>query len=69
MTELAKDTDHGVVYDSYGAGIGVTGDRSGAVILSYGFTTRMLTPEVWDELDAKVRAAFRPELLTQDGED
>jgi len=60
---MAKDIDGGEVRDTYGRLIEVTGDRSGAVRLDMGLTDRMVTPEIWEELDAKVRASFRPELL------
>lgn len=61
-----ENTNGGEVFDTYGRRIGVVGDLSGAVRLDLGLTDRMLTPELWDELDAKVRAAFRPELLAAD---
>jgi hypothetical protein len=32
-----------------------------------GLTDLMLTPEIWDDLDRRVRAGFRPELLAEDG--
>lgn len=60
---MSKDTNGGEVFDTYGRRIGVVGDRSGAVRLDLGLTDRMLTPELWEALDAKVRASFRPELL------
>jgi hypothetical protein len=60
-----EDIYGGEVRDTYGRTIEVTGDRSGAVRLDIGLNDRMLTPAMWDELDAKVRAAFRPELLAQ----
>jgi hypothetical protein len=63
---MQQDTNGGEVFDTYGRQIGVVGDRSGAVRLDLGLTDRMLTPELWDELDRKVRATFRPELLTAD---
>jgi hypothetical protein len=62
-----NDTDGGLVEDTYGRGIRVVGDRSGAVRLDLGLTDRMLTPELWDDLDARVRKAFRPELLAEEG--
>ena len=57
------DTDGGQVSDTYGRGVRVVGDRSGAVRLDLGLTDLMVTPEIWDDLDRKVRAAFRPERL------
>ena len=60
-----EDIYGGEVRDTYGRAIEVTGDRSGAVCLGIGLNDRMLTPAMWEELDAKVRAAFRPELLAQ----
>lgn len=53
----------GAVLDTYERPVHVVGDRSGAVRLDLGPTDRMFTPELWEALDAKVRAAFRPELL------
>jgi hypothetical protein len=64
----AQDTDHGEVFDTYGRRVGVVGDRSGAVRLDMGLTDLMLTPEIWDDLDRRVRAGFRPGLLAEDGE-
>jgi hypothetical protein len=63
--DLTKDTDGGAVEDTYGRRIGVVGDRSGVVRLDLGVRDLMVTPEIWAELDRKVRAAFRPELLAE----
>lgn len=60
---MQQDTNGGEVFDTYGRRVGVVGDRSGAVRLDLGLTDLMLTPELWEALDAKVRASFRPELL------
>jgi hypothetical protein len=60
---MNEDTDHGVVSDTYGRGIRVVGDRSGAVRLDLGLSDLMVTPAIWDDLDQRVRAAFRPALL------
>ena len=60
---MNENIDGGEVRDTYGRLIEVVGDLSGAVRLDMGLTDRMLTPELWDELDRKVRASFRPELL------
>jgi hypothetical protein len=57
------DTDHGTVDDEYGRRVRVVGDRSGAVRLDLGLSDLMLTPEQWDDLDRRVRAALRPERL------
>ena len=62
---MDEDTRHGEVYDAYGRRIEVTGDRSGAVRLDMGPADLLLTPEQWDDLDRRVRAAFRPELPAQ----
>jgi hypothetical protein len=64
---MNENIDGGEIRDTYGRTIEVTGDRSGAVRLDMGLTDRMVTPEQWDELDRKVRAAFRPELLVEEG--
>jgi hypothetical protein len=63
---MGKDIAGGYVSDTYGREVGVVGDRSGAVRLDLGLSDLMLTPEIWDDLDRKVRAAFRPELLAQE---
>jgi hypothetical protein len=62
-----QDTDQGTVCDTYGRAVKVVGDRSGAVRLDLGLTDLMLTPAIWDDLDRRVRAAFRPELLAETG--
>lgn len=62
-----QDTDQGVVYDTYGRGVRVVGDRSGAARLDLGLTDLMFTPELWADLDRRVRAGFRPELLAETG--
>lgn len=62
-----QDTDQGVVYDTYGRGVRVAGDRSGAARLDLGLTDLMFTPELWADLDRRVRAGFRPELLAETG--
>jgi hypothetical protein len=61
-----NDIDGGHVTDTYGREVEVVGDRSGAVRLDLGLSDLMFTPELWDALDAKVRAAFRPELLAEE---
>lgn len=63
---MDQDTKGGEVFDTYERRVAVVGDRSGAVRLDFGLTDRMVTPEIWADLDAKVRAAFRPELLAQE---
>lgn len=57
------DTTHGTVADTYGREVGVVGDRSGAARLDLGLTDLMFLPEMWDDLDFRVRSAFRPDRL------
>jgi hypothetical protein len=65
MANITKDTDGGAVEDTYGRLVRVVGDRSGAVRLDLGLSDLMVTPEIWADLDRRVRASFRPELLAE----
>jgi hypothetical protein len=63
---MERNIEFGKVEDTYGRQVTVVADRSGAVRLDMGLSDLMFTPELWDDLDRRVRSAFRPELLAPD---